>query len=104
MSTGTSTARDAPHFEGKVARRNALGRGPQTLFCRAFCKLGVQELATAKSTAQAEPLSNTASRIPKPVMALLTLLADERSRGRSNLMNQLRPEAKAVASASTGRP
>lgn len=92
--------RDLEHFEGKTARRiRALGlRGPQTFkFCRAFCELGVQELADLLEIDR-----RTVSRwqhgdveIPKPVMALLTLLADEHSRGQSNLMNQLsRPEAK----------
>jgi DNA-binding transcriptional regulator YiaG len=92
--------RDLEHFEGKTARRiRALGlRGPQTFkFCRAFCELGVQELADLLEVDR-----RTVSRwqhgdveIPKPVMALLTLLADEHSRGQSTLMNQLsRPEAK----------
>ena len=87
-------------FEGKTARRvRALGlRGPQTFkFCRSFCELGTQQLADLLDVDR-----RTISRwqhgdaeIPKPVMALLTLLADEHSRGKSTLMTQLsRPQAK----------
>jgi DNA-binding transcriptional regulator YiaG len=92
--------RDLERFEGKMVRRiQALGlRGPQSLkFCRSFCELGVQELADLLDVDR-----RTVSRwqhgdveIPKPIMALVALLADEHSRGESNLMNQLsRPEVK----------
>jgi DNA-binding transcriptional regulator YiaG len=92
--------RDLERFEGKMVRRiQALGlRGPQSLkFCRSFCELGVQELADLLDVDR-----RTVSRwqhgdveIPKPIMALVALLADEHSRGKSNLMHQLsRPEAK----------
>jgi DNA-binding transcriptional regulator YiaG len=91
--------RDLERFEGKTARRiQALGlRGPQSLkFCRSFCELGVQELADLLDVDR-----RTVSRwqhgdveIPKPVMVLLALLADEHTRGKSNLMTQLSgPEA-----------
>ena len=91
--------RDLERFEAKTARRiRALAlRGPETFnFCRKFAGLGVQELADLLDVDR-----RTVSRwehgdveIPKPVMALLTLLADEHARGKSNLKDQLsRPEA-----------
>ena len=97
---GLIDGRDLECFEGKTARRvRALGlRGPQTFkFCRSFCELGTQQLADLLDVDR-----RTISRwqhgdaeIPKPVMALLTLLADEHSRGKSTLMTQLsRPQAK----------
>lgn len=93
-------ARDLERFEGKAARRvRGLGLGgPQTFkFCRAFCELGVQELADLLEVDR-----RTISRwehgdvdIPKPVMAIVALLADEHSRGKSRLLDQLsRPKKK----------
>jgi len=86
--------RELERFEGKTARRvRALGlHGPQTFkFCRAFSELGVQELADLLDVDR-----RTISRwehgdveIPKPVMALVALLAEEHSRGESNLKTQL---------------
>lgn len=86
--------RDVERFEGKTVRRiRALGlRGPQSFnFCRAFCELGVQQLADLLDVDR-----RTVSRwqhgdveVSKPVMALLALLAEERSRGKSKLMDQL---------------
>jgi DNA-binding transcriptional regulator YiaG len=96
---GLIDLRDLERFDGKTARRiRAFGlRGPQTFkFCRTFCEVGVQELADLLDVDR-----RTVSRwqhgdveIPKPVMVLLALLADEHSRGKSNLMTQLSgPEA-----------
>jgi transcriptional regulator with XRE-family HTH domain len=92
--------RDLERFEGKAVRRvRALGlRGPETFrFCRAFAELGVQALADLLDVDR-----RTISRwehgevdIPKPVMAIVALLADEHSRGTSRLMDQLsRPPKK----------
>lgn len=92
--------RDLERFEAKTARRiRALAlRGPETFnFCRRFSELGVQELADLLEVDR-----RTISRwehgdvdIPKPVMALVALLADEHSRGKSHLMRQLsRPRGK----------
>jgi len=97
---GLIDGRDLERFEGKTARRvRALAlRGPQTFkFCRAFSELGVQDLADLLDVDR-----RTISRwehgdveIPKPIMALVALLADEHSRGKSHLMSQLsRPLAK----------
>ncbi|MBW1875998.1 MAG: hypothetical protein JRE45_15685 [Deltaproteobacteria bacterium] len=87
-------ARDLERFEAKVVRRiRILGfRGPETFrFCRASSELGVQELADLLDVDR-----RTVSRwehgdveIPKPVMAIVALLADEHSRGKSLLMDQL---------------
>jgi transcriptional regulator with XRE-family HTH domain len=86
--------RDLERFEGKTARRvRALGlRGPETFnFCRKFSELGVQELADLLDVDR-----RTISRwehgdieIPKPIMAIVALLADERSRGKSQVQKQL---------------
>ena len=95
-----SDLRDLERFDAKTARHiRALAlRGPETFkFCRKFAGLGVQDLADLLDVDR-----RTVSRwehgdveIPKPVMALLTLLADEHSRGKSTLMTQLsRPQAK----------
>jgi transcriptional regulator with XRE-family HTH domain len=92
--------RDLERFEGKTARRiRALAlRGPETFnFCRRFSELGVQELADLLDVDR-----RTISRwehgdveIPKPVMAIIALLADEHSRGKSHLKTQLsRPQYK----------
>ena len=91
---GLIDGRDLERFEGKAARRiRALGlHGPQTFkFCRAFSELGVQELADLLDVDR-----RTISRwehgdveIPKPVTAVVALLADEHSRGKSNLKTQL---------------
>jgi transcriptional regulator with XRE-family HTH domain len=91
---GLIDGRDLERFEGKTARRiRALGlRGSQTFkFCRAFSELGVHELADLLGVDR-----RTISRwehgnveIPKPVMAVVALLADEHSRGKSRLFDQL---------------
>lgn len=91
---GLLDGRDLQRFEGKTTRRvRALAlRGPQTFkFCRAFSELGVQDLADLLDVDR-----RTVSRwehgdveIPKPIMALVALLADEHSRGKSHLMSQL---------------
>jgi DNA-binding transcriptional regulator YiaG len=97
---GLIDGRDLERFEGKAVRRvRALGlRGPETFrFCRAFAELGVQALADLLDVDR-----RTISRwehgevdIPKPVMAIVALLADEHSRGKSRLMDQLsRPPKK----------
>lgn len=91
---GLIDGRDLERFEGKTVRRirtHAL-RGPETFtFCRKFSALGVQDLAHLLAVDR-----RTISRwehgdveIPKPIMALVALLADEHSRGKSNLMKQL---------------
>lgn len=86
--------RDLERFEAKTARRiRALALcGPETFnFCRRFSELGVQELADLLDVDR-----RTISRwehgdveIPKPVMAIIALLADEHSRGKSHLKAQL---------------
>jgi DNA-binding transcriptional regulator YiaG len=86
--------RDLERFDAKTARQiRALAlRGPETFtFCRKFAGLGVQQLADLLEVDR-----RTVSRwergdvdIPKSVMALVALLADEHSKGKSRLMNQL---------------
>ncbi|MBW2377715.1 MAG: hypothetical protein JRF55_17330 [Deltaproteobacteria bacterium] len=86
--------RDLERFDAKTARRiRALAlRGPETFnFCRRFAALGVQELADLLEVDR-----RTVSRwehgdveIPKPVMAVVAFLADEHSRGKSRLIDQL---------------
>jgi len=91
---GLIDGRDLERFEAKVVRRvrtHAL-RGPETFtFCRKFSGLGVQALADLLDVDR-----RTVSRwehgdveIPKSVMALVALLADEHSKGKSRLMDQL---------------
>jgi DNA-binding transcriptional regulator YiaG len=93
-------SRDLERFDTKTARQiRALAlSGPETFnFCRRFSELGVQKLADLLDVDR-----RTISRwehgdvdIPKPVMAIVALLADEHSRGKSNLKAQLsHPEAK----------
>jgi DNA-binding transcriptional regulator YiaG len=91
---GLIDGRDLERFEGKTVRRiRALAlRGPETFsFCRRFAALGVQELADLLEVDR-----RTVSRwehgdvgIPKPIMALVALVADERSRGKSRLVDQI---------------
>ena len=92
---GTLTdGRDLERFDEKIVRRiRALGlRGPETFnFCRRSAELGVQDLADLLDVDR-----RTISRwehgdveIPKPVMAVVALLADERSMGNSRLFDQL---------------
>ena len=91
---GLIDGRDLERFEGKTARRvRILGlHGPETFkFCRAFSELGVQQLGDLLDVDR-----RTVSRwehgdveIPKPVMAIVALLADEHARGKSNLKTQL---------------
>jgi DNA-binding transcriptional regulator YiaG len=97
---GLIDGRDLERFEGKTIRRirTLALRGPETFtFCRKFAGLGVQELADLLEVDR-----RTVSRwergdvdIPKPVMAIVALLADEHSKGKSSLMDQLsRPTKK----------
>ncbi|MGB8221803.1 MAG: hypothetical protein WCF10_04405 [Polyangiales bacterium] len=86
--------RDLERFDAKTAHqiRTLALRGPETFtFCRKFSGLGVQALADLLEVDR-----RTVSRwehgdveIPKSVMALVALLADEHSKGKSRLMNQL---------------
>lgn len=92
---GTLTdGRDLERFDMKIVRQiRALAlRGPETFnFCRRSAELGVQELADLLDVDR-----RTISRwehgdveIPKPIMAVVALLADEHSRGKSRLFDQL---------------
>ena len=87
-------ARDLESFDNKVVRqiRARSLRGPETFnFCRRSAGLGVQELAKLLDVDR-----RTISRwehgdvqIPKPVMAIVALLADEHSTGESGVLDQL---------------
>lgn len=86
--------RDLERFEAKTAGRilDLALRGPETFnFCRRFSEIGVQELADLLDVDR-----RTISRwehgdvdIPKPVMAIVALLAHEHSHGKSELKAQL---------------
>jgi DNA-binding transcriptional regulator YiaG len=87
-------ARDLERFDVKTARQiRALAlRGPETFnFCRKFAGLGIQELAGLLDVDRrtVSRWEHGAVEIPKPIMAVVTLLADEHSRGKSNLIAQL---------------
>lgn len=91
--------RDLERFEGKTARHvRALGlRGPQAFkFCRAFSELGVQDLANLLDVDRrtVSRWEHGDAQIPKHIMAVVALLADEHSRGQSRLLDQLSQTSK----------